>query len=48
MPFRLVMTNHATSSGACQSVMTRIVTGDATHYGALDAALGIDAIGARH
>jgi hypothetical protein len=47
-PFRLVMADHATSSGACHSVMTCIVARDATHYGALDATLGMNVIGARH
>ncbi|HXW29938.1 MAG TPA: hypothetical protein VEK55_11305, partial [Xanthobacteraceae bacterium] len=48
MPFRLVMADHATGSSACHGVMTRIVARDATHYGALNATLGLNAIGARH
>jgi hypothetical protein len=48
MPFGLVMADHATSRSARQAVMTRIVAGDATHYGALDATLGVSTISADH
>jgi hypothetical protein len=47
MPFGFVMADHATSSSARGGVMTRIVAGNATHYGALDATLGMGTIGAR-
>jgi hypothetical protein len=43
-----MMADHATSCSACQAVMTRIVAGDATHYGTLDAALGVSAISTHH
>jgi len=41
------MADHATGSSACYTVMTRIVARNATHYGALNATLGMGAIRAR-
>ena len=43
-----MMADHATGCSACQAVMTRIMAGDAAHYGTLDAALGVSAISAHH
>jgi hypothetical protein len=44
MLFRHVMADHTTGSSACDTVMTRIVARNTTHYGALNATFGMGAI----